>query len=90
MFRALTRRVIALLRPRALLHPGVLLHPEAPFHPETLLRSETLLHREAPLRPEVLAVPPPSGPLELAANRAIRVPPQAHRAPYLEDIDDWS
>ena len=27
-----------------------------------------------------------SGQLEVAG----RIPPQAHRAPYLEDIDDWS
>jgi hypothetical protein len=90
MFRALTRRVIALLRSRALFHPGVLLHPGPPLHPRTLLHSEALLDREAPPGAEALADPACSPPLELAATRAIRVPPQARRAPYLEDIDDWS
>jgi hypothetical protein len=43
----------------------------------------------APLPPAAPAIPPALL-RELAANRAVRVPPQAHRAPYLEDIDDWS
>lgn len=45
---------------------------------------------EAMPRPSVPTVAASSVPLELTGRRAVRVPPQAHRAPYLEDIDDWS
>jgi hypothetical protein len=45
---------------------------------------------EATPRPRVPAVASSSVPLERTGKRAVRVPPQAHRAPYLEDIDDWS
>jgi hypothetical protein len=45
---------------------------------------------EAMPRPSVPAVASSSVPFELTGKRAVRVPPQAHRAPYLEDIDDWS
>jgi hypothetical protein len=45
---------------------------------------------EATPRTRVPAVASSSVPLELTGKRAVRVPPQAHRAPYLEDIDDWS
>jgi hypothetical protein len=41
-------------------------------------------------RPSVPTVTSSSGPLELTGKLAVRIPPQAHRAPYLEDIDDWS
>jgi hypothetical protein len=45
---------------------------------------------EAIPRPSVPAVASASVAFELTGKRAVRVPPQAHRAPYLEDIDDWS
>jgi hypothetical protein len=45
---------------------------------------------EATPRTRVPAVASSSVPWELTGKRAVRVPPQAHRAPYLEDIDDWS
>lgn len=45
---------------------------------------------EATPRPRVPAVASTSVSWELTGKRSVRVPPQAHRAPYLEDIDDWS
>lgn len=55
-------------------------------------RRRTPPARSAPAvpRPSVPIVASSSVPLELTGKRAVRVPPQAHRAPYLEDIDDWS
>jgi hypothetical protein len=58
---------------------------------EALLRRSTPVSKGPARRkdtPDALPAPPPSGSFELAGKRAIRVPPQAHRAPHLEDMDD--
>jgi len=88
MFRALSKRAIeAFLRRSTLFSKGAARRKGnrgAPLAPGALVMPEAMP------RPDVPTVTLPPGSFELAGKRAVRIPPQAHRAPYLEDMDDWS
>jgi hypothetical protein len=96
MFRVLSHRAIEAFVRRHMsisegpvrrgipLAPGSLARPDALLSPDALIQLAALLQ---------LGVPPAlsaSGPAGMASQFVIRVPMQGRRAPYLEDIDDWS
>ena len=87
MFRALSKRAIeAFLRRTAPVSKGAARRKGNRGAPLAL---GAWVMPEAMPRPDVPTVTPLSGSFELAGKRAVRIPPQAHRAPYLEDMDDW-
>jgi len=86
MFRALSKRAIeAFLRRSTPVSKGAARRKGnrgAPLAPGASVMPEAMPRQGVP------TVTPLSGPFELAGKRAVRIPPQAHRAPYLEDIGD--
>ena len=83
MFRAIGHRAIeAFLRRSTSADGGTVRRADTRGTPPVPLMPRAMPRRDAP------AVMSPSGSFEPAGKVAVRVPPQAHRAPYLEDIDD--
>ena len=80
MFRAFSKRAIE-----------AFLRRSTPVSEGTARRKDK---RGTPLPPGASAMPRLSVPTVTSASGRLelagRIPPQAHRAPYLEDIDDWS
>jgi hypothetical protein len=87
MFRALRKRAIeAFLRRSTPAGKGAARRKDSLGVP--LAPGASVMPQAMP-RPDVPTVTFKSGSLELAGKRAVRIPAQAHRAPYLEDMDDW-